>query len=139
MSVNSYKQDELQREVPKRVTLLRMYRYLFTYKKEVLPVLAIMMATVAIALLNPLIIERAVNVHVANRDINGLVKLAAAAVVLNLIWLIGVKVRMLIMARVSNEIVLKIREELYTHIQTPGFAFSTDGLRARFWPVSSEM
>lgn len=123
MSVNSYKQDELQRDVPKRVTLLRLYKYLFAYKKDIIVVLLIMAVTVGIALLNPLIIERAVNVHVANRDVEGLLKLAAAALVLNVVWLLGVKARMLIMARVSNEIVLKIREELYVHIQTLGLRF----------------
>ena len=76
MAVNSYKEDELQREVPKRVTLMRMYRYLFDYKKEIAVVLGIMAVTVAIMLVNPLIIERAVNVHVANKDVNGLLKLA---------------------------------------------------------------
>lgn len=123
MSVNSYKQDELQREVPKRVTLARLYRYLFAYKKEILLVLCIMAVTVSILLLNPLIIERAVNVHVANGDVEGLLKLAAAAVVLNVIWLIGVKTRLVIMAQVSNKIVLEIREQLYTHIQTLGLRF----------------
>ena len=90
MAVNSYKQDELQRDVPKRVTLARLYRYLFAYKKEIFAVLFIMGVTVAVALLNPLIIERAVNVHVAGRDVKGLLKLAAAAIVLNGIWLAGV-------------------------------------------------
>ncbi|MCI8403069.1 MAG: ABC transporter ATP-binding protein [Lachnospiraceae bacterium] len=123
MAVNSYKQDELQREVPKRVTLIRLYRYLFTYKKDIILVLGIMAVTVAIALLNPLIIERAVNVHVANRNVEGLLKLAAVALTLNVIWLVGVKIRMVIMARVSNQIVLKIREELYVHIQTLGLQF----------------
>lgn len=123
MSVNSYRQDEMQRDVPKRVTLMRLYRYLFAYKKEIILVLGIMAVTVSISLLNPLIIERAVNVHVAGRDMEGLIKLAGAALVLNLVWLIGVKTRMLIMARVSNTIVLSIREELYAHIQTLGLRF----------------
>lgn len=123
MSVNSYKQDELQHDVPKRATLMRLYRYLFSYKKDVAVVLLIMSVTVGVNLLNPLIIERAVNVHVANGDVEGLLRLAAAALALNLVWLAGVKLRMLIMARVSNEIVLKIREELYRHIQTLGLRF----------------
>ncbi len=123
MSVNSYKQDELQREVPKWVTLGRLYRYLFAYKKDIVIVLLIMTVTVGAVLLNPLIIERAINVHVANRDAEGLLRLTAAALVLNGLWLLGVKARMLIMARVSNEIVLKIREELYVHIQTLGLRF----------------
>ena len=123
MAVNSYKEDELQRDVPKSVTLMRMYRYLFSYKKEIAVVLSIMAVTVTIMLINPLIIERAVNVHVANRDVNGLLRLALLALVLNVIWLIGVKTRMILMARVSNKIVLQIREELYTHIQTLGLRF----------------
>ncbi len=123
MAVNSFRQDEVQREVPRRVTLMRLYRYLFAFKKEILMVSAVMAVTVTIALLNPLIIERAVNVHVAARDVEGLIKLALAALVLNVIWLIGVKARMLIMGRVSNQIVLKIREELYVHIQTLGLTF----------------
>ena len=123
MAVNSYKEDELQREVPKRVTLMRMYRYLFGYKKEIAVVLSIMAVTVAIMLINPLIIERAVNVHVANKDVNGLLRLAGLAFVLNVIWLMGVKARMILMAKVSNKIVLNIREELYTHIQTLGLRF----------------
>lgn len=123
MAVNSYKQDELQRDVPKRVTLARLYRYLFAYKKEIAVVLLLMGVTVTVALFNPLIIERAVNVHVAGRDVEGLLRLAAAALVLNGIWLAGVKARMVIMARVSNQIVLDIREELYVHIQTLGLRF----------------
>ncbi|MBQ1931519.1 MAG: ABC transporter ATP-binding protein, partial [Lachnospiraceae bacterium] len=123
MAVNSYKEDELQREVPKRVTLMRMYRYLFGYKKEIAVVLGIMAVTVAIMLVNPLIIERAVNVHVANKDVQGLLRLALLALILNVIWLMGVKARMILMAKVSNKIVLNIREELYTHIQTLGLRF----------------
>ena len=82
-----------------------------------------MAVTVVIALVNPLIIERAVNVHVANHDISGLLKLTIFALAINIIWLIGVKLRTIMMAKISNEIVLTIREELYTHIQTLGLRF----------------
>lgn len=123
MSVNSYKQDEVQKDVKKSATLWRLYKYLFVYKKKIAVVLAIMAVTVVIALVNPLIIERAVNVHVANHDISGLLKLTIFALAINIIWLIGVKLRTIMMAKISNEIVLTIREELYTHIQTLGLRF----------------
>lgn len=123
MSVNSYKQDEVQKAVKKSATLWRLYKYLFVYKKKIAVVLAIMAVTVVIALVNPLIIERAVNVHVANHDISGLLKLTIFALAINIIWLIGVKLRTIMMAKISNEIVLTIREELYTHIQTLGLRF----------------
>ena len=114
MSVNSFREDEVSRAVPKRVTLARLYRYLFAYKKKIVVVLCIMAVTIAIALVNPLIIERAINVHVANKDMKGLLGLGVVALVLNVIWIVGVKARMIMMAKISNEIVLKIREELYT-------------------------
>ena len=34
MAVNSFRQDEVQRDVPRRVTLMRLYRYLFDLKKR---------------------------------------------------------------------------------------------------------
>ena len=35
MAVNSARQDELQKEVPKRDTLIRMFRYLLDYKRTI--------------------------------------------------------------------------------------------------------
>ena len=35
MSVNSFREDEVSRIVPKRVTLARLYRYLIAYKKRI--------------------------------------------------------------------------------------------------------
>ena len=46
MSVNSFREDEVSRAVPKRVTLARLYRYLFAYKKKIVVVLGIMAAIV---------------------------------------------------------------------------------------------
>ncbi len=123
MSVNTFREDETQRSVPKRETLARLYRYLFAYKKKIAAVLLIMAVTVVIALVNPLLIERAINVHVARGDVRGLFRLGVLALALNVIWLMGVKVRMVLMEEISNEIVLKIREQLYVHIQSLGLQF----------------
>ena len=44
-------------------------------------------------------------------------------VVINLVYAAGVRLRMLLMARITNNILLEIRDELYTHIQTLSFSF----------------
>lgn len=82
MAVNSAKQDELQKEVPKRVTLVRMYSYLLGYKKTLLYVAVLILITLAATLAGPLMIERAVDVYVANADTEGLIHLGIAALVL---------------------------------------------------------
>ena len=123
MAVNTYKEDEQQQEVLKTKTLLRLYRYLLSYKKTIAAVLCIMAVCISISLLNPLMIEQAINVNIANGDMPGLIRLTIAAVGLNLVYIIGVKIRMHLMADISNRSILTIREELYVHIQTLSFHF----------------
>ena len=79
--------------------------------------------TVAISLINPLIIEEALDNYVANSDYPGLVRLGIFAIILNVVFIILVKLRMYIMAVISNKILLQIRQDLYEHIQTLSFSF----------------
>ena len=94
MSVNSFREDEEQKEVLKLDTLMRLYRYLLKYGKKIVIVLLIMCVTIAINLINPLIIERAGNVHIANKDMKGLMLLCLFGVGLNVINVAGIKLRM---------------------------------------------
>lgn len=123
MSVNSYREDETQQEVLKKDTLLRLFKYLLNYKKTIAVVLMIMAVTLVINLITPLLIERAIDVHIANKDMKRLLLLGCVAMVLYVIFTLGTKARMYIMAKLSNEVLLTIRQELYTHIQTLSFSF----------------
>ena len=123
MSVNAIKDDELMRNVDKKNTLVRLFRYLFAYKLPITGVLLIMLITVSISILNPLIIERAVDVHIASKDMKGLYRLGAFALGINVLFIMLVKLRMYLMAKISNKVLLTIRQELYTHIQKLSFSF----------------
>lgn len=123
MAVNSYRDDENVSSMGKAQTLKRLFSYMLHYAPQVAGVLCCMLATVAISLINPLIIEHAIDVNIANRDFNGLYRLAVFALIINILFIILVKVRMYVMARVSNKILLDIRQELYEHIQTLSFSF----------------
>lgn len=123
MPVNSIREDELQREIPKRELLARLYRYLLAYKKELLLVALLLAVTVSINLLSPLFIERAIDVHVANRDWKRLLLLGVVALLAYLAFMAGTRARSVLMADVTNRVLLTIREELYAHIQTLSFHF----------------
>lgn len=123
MAVNSFREDEQLEGIGKKETLKRLFAYLFKYKIAVVGVLICMLITVVISLINPLIIERAIDVYIAKKDVKGLVRLAVFTVVLNVIFIIMVKIRMYVMAKISNKILLDIRQELYEHIQTLSFSF----------------
>ena len=123
MSVNSYKQDENIREVSKLKTLGRLFSYLLAHKASIFIVLFIMAYCVCVSLINPLIIESAIDNHISTGDYEGLYRLAAIALVLNAILIILVKARMYIMAKVCNKVLVTIRQQLYTHRQTLDFKF----------------
>ena len=123
MAVNSYKDDEQSVERSKVQTLMRLFSYLLRYKWRIMFVLLIMGYGVAVSLVNPLIMESAIDDYIAVKDLNGLYRLLIIALVINLLLVITVKLRMYIMAKMCNEILLTIRQQLYTHIQKLDFQF----------------
>ena len=123
MSINAIKEDEYLKTVSKRVTLTRLFRYMLTYKGPITAVIMIMLITVSISIVNPLIIDRAIDVHIAQKDFPGLVKLSLFALGLNIAFVVLIKLRMYLMAKISNNVLLTIRQELYTHIQKLSFSF----------------
>lgn len=123
MAYNSYKDDETTIEVGKMKTLLRLFSYLLAYKWQIVGVLAIMAFCVCVSLLNPLIMENAIDDHISAGDFTGLFRLIAFAVVLNTLMILSVKLRMWIMAKLCNSVLVTIRQQLYTHIQTLDFNF----------------
>lgn len=123
MGFNSYKDDEKSSETGKLKTLKRLFSYLLAYRREIICVLFIMAFCVLVTLLNPLFLEAAIDNYIAKKDFLGLYKLIILDVILNLLMILGIKARMYIMAKVCNSILVTIRQELYTHIQTLDFQF----------------
>ena len=123
MAVNSFKEDEWQSDVKKSVTIKRLLSYLLAYKKQIVIVLLIMAYCVTVSIINPLFIESAVDDYITKKDFYGLAWLIGIALVINVVWILLVKLRMHIMAKVSNNAIKTIREELFNHLQTLDFKF----------------
>lgn len=123
MAVNSFREDEQMQHTDRKKILRRLFSYLLDYKLTIAGVLICMLATVVIALINPLLIEAAIDTYIAKGDIKGLLRLGIIALAMNIGYIILVKVRMYVMSVVSNKILLTIRQELYEHIQKLSFSF----------------
>lgn len=123
MGFNSYKDDEQSSQSSKWKTMKRLFSYLLAYRRTILLVLLIMAFCVFVSLLNPLFIEAAIDDYISKGNRRGLYRLIALAAVLNILMILGVKTRMYVMAKVCNSILVTIRQELYTHIQTLDFHF----------------
>lgn len=123
MAVNSFREDEQMKNTQKKQIILRLFSYMNKYKLAVFGVLCCMGVTVAIKLINPLLIETAIDDHVAENDMKGLMLIGLIAVIINVLYFILIKVRMYTMSVISNKILLDIRQELYEHIQKLSFKF----------------
>ena len=124
MAVNSYKDDEqMEKEKSKTAILKRLFSYLLAYKGQILIVLLLLLYGVVISLINPILIEDAIDVYIKNSNIPGLFRFIGIALIANVLVVVAMKVRMYIMAKVCNSILLTIRQQLYTHIQKLDFQF----------------
>ncbi|MBE5831947.1 MAG: ABC transporter ATP-binding protein, partial [Butyrivibrio sp.] len=102
---------------------LRMMGYLKPHIGEIIPVLISLAICVGINLVSPLFMEYAIDVHVANKNIKGLLFVAGIIVVLGIIYAGFVRLRIYLMNKVANKVLLDIRQELYEHVQTLSFNF----------------
>jgi len=123
MPINSFKEDEHITEVSKLKTLGRLFSYLLQYKLPIIGVLFIMAYCVGVNLINPLLMETAIDNYIAAGNFKGLYKIVGIALILNILLIFLVKLRMYVMAKICNSVLVNIRQQLYIHIQTLDFHF----------------
>lgn len=123
MQINSTKEDEEQKETVKLKVIGRLFGYLFSARKEILIVLAAMIFSLAISMVQPLLLESAIDEKIAGKDWYGLVFLIVLCLILYFVCMMTTKFWMRRMARISNNVLLTIRDELYAHVQTLSFSF----------------
>ena len=123
MAASSFKQDEDLKETINIKVIGRLIVYLKQYKISVLVTLLLMLVTVSIELFNPYFLKLGIDVFIFNKDIKGLLLLTLLMVIINGLSMFCAKRRILIMSKVTNGILLSIRQQLYTHIQRLSFSF----------------
>ncbi len=123
MAVNSFREDEQVESAGKWKVIVRLLSYLKDHIKAVIGVLICMGITIGISLVNPLLIEYAIDEFIGKGNLKGLLALGVFCMLLNLVYILLVKVRMYVMSMISNKILLSVRQELYEHIQKLSFKF----------------
>lgn len=123
MAKNTISQDEQIRLSEKRVVLARLFQYARPYWRPIIVIMLLMVYTMAVNLINPIFVKYTIDEVIANGNISMLIRLTAAMVVLNVLAAVASRHRLLSMGRISNKVVLDMRDELYRHIQKLSFTF----------------
>jgi ATP-binding cassette, subfamily B, multidrug efflux pump len=123
MPFDSLKEDEYTKESLDKEIIKKLLSYLKPYKLEVSLTLLLMGLVIGIDLLNPYFLKLAIDKYIANKDVAGLLQLGLIMVLIKIVSLFGARQRILLMAGVTNKILLTIRQQLYAHIQKLPFNF----------------
>jgi ATP-binding cassette subfamily B protein len=123
MARNTVKQDEDLRKLSNIEVSKRLFSYLKFYKLKVFVVLLLLIFAMLVNLINPYLMEIAIDKNIKNKDLHGLLIIGAIMLILNFLSMVASNIRTIKMASVTNDILLKIRYELYTHIQKLSFSF----------------
>ncbi len=123
MSVNRSSVDEKKIETKKSDIFFRLLKYTKFYKKEVITVIVLMMIASLILVALPLLTENAVDVQIKNGNLDGLLIVTGIFIFLVILWWIIYIVRVRMMARVANNVVLKIRDDVFAHLLSLGLYY----------------
>ena len=123
MENNSMKKDESVMRRSKSEITIKLLEYLKPYKFKSFVVIILMIFVMISSIVNPLLLKIAIDKYVVNKDVKGLVLIGAVLIGLNLLAWILSKVRWTMITSITNNILVNIRHELYSHIQYLSFDF----------------
>ncbi|MEZ0535758.1 ABC transporter ATP-binding protein [Caldicellulosiruptoraceae bacterium PP1] len=117
------KQDEKLEEKVNIDIIKRLFKYVLPFKKDVLLILLLIGIVMAVDLVNPYFMKLSIDKYIKNKDLNGIILMGCLIVFLSFLSMIISKIRIVLMSKVTNKIVLNIRQDLYCHIQKLSFSF----------------
>ena len=119
---NIEKDEEIVRRSKKEI-IIRLMAYLKPYKAKSMIVILLMILVMLCNVVNPYLLQQAIDVYVVNKDINGILLIGGILLVINIFAWIASKIRWTMISKITNNILVNIRHELYEHIQKLSFDF----------------
>ncbi|MDC7294309.1 MULTISPECIES: ABC transporter ATP-binding protein [unclassified Butyrivibrio] len=123
---NTYKEDEILEEPFDIRHLLRAWVYI--KKQAGKMALALILSAIggAAALVSPIIVQRALDIAIPQKDVNMLYRLVVFASVFYIISVLFTTIRSRVMVNVSQDIIYQIRTDLFKHLQKLPFQYYDD-------------
>lgn len=108
----------------KRIDIIkRLLKYLSPYKGKSIIVILLMFFVMLCGIINPYLLKIAIDEKVPKGDINGIIFIGLILLSLNIVAWILSKIRWTMIYSITNNILVNIRHQLYSHIQTLSFDF----------------
>jgi len=123
LPINTFKEDEKLKDSLNIVIIRRLLTYLKPYSRAVIKTLSLMAVVIVAELLNPYLLKVGIDKYIKAGNWKELMLLGGIMILMNALAMLCSRFRIVTMGRVSNSILLTIRQQLYTHIQKLSFSF----------------
>ncbi|MBC5627479.1 ABC transporter ATP-binding protein [Clostridium sp. NSJ-6] len=123
MGSNSINKDEQTLKRSKVEIVRRLSIYLKPHKAKTVIVILLMIFVMMCSIINPYLLQIAIDNHVENENVKGLLLIGLILLSLNAFAWILSRIRWKMISEVTNTVLLDIRKELYSHIQNLSFDF----------------
>ena len=125
MARNRYFEDEEVGEISSK-TLWRILSYLKPHLGKVILAIGLVLIAAVASQIGPLLVRRAIDVHMPSGDIAGIMRVAALFAALLIGSSYAVRHRLLIMIPLGNRVIEKMREQMFGHVNRLSFRFFDD-------------
>ncbi|WP_160670445.1 ABC transporter ATP-binding protein [Clostridium sp. C8-1-8] len=123
MAKNTVSRDEEGMLRSKTELTIRLLQYLKPYKLKAFIVIILLLFVMVCGIINPYLLKIAIDSYIGDSNFKGLMFIGALLLTLNILSMIASKIRIVMMSAITNNILVNIRHELYTHIQKLSFSF----------------
>ncbi|MGN0144536.1 MAG: ABC transporter ATP-binding protein [Clostridium sp.] len=115
--------NDVNNELSKIQIIKRLLSYVKPYKLRIFIVITLLLIVMGCASITPVLMQESIDKFIVNKDLSGLLKIGGIILLLNMICPILSGIRTISMSKITNKILLDIRNNLYNHIQTLDFKF----------------
>lgn len=126
MARNKYDIDETLQSEFNSEHLKRLLTYILPYKEKIIKTVAIMLLSSLLTMLGPIFLQITMDQFIPQKNIVGIVSIAILYVITLFIIAKCLKERIIIMANIGQQIIHKIRCDIFNHIQQLPFSYYDD-------------
>lgn len=126
MARNKYDIDEVLESEFNMAHLKRLLNYVKPYKKQMLTTIFIMLISSFLTMLGPIFIQITIDNFIPNKNTNNIIFISILYVLTLFIIAYCVKKKIIIMGTIGQQIIHKIRSDIFEHLQKLPFSYYDD-------------
>ena len=126
MARNKYDIDETLQSEFDVSQLKRLATYIKPYRRDIIITILLMTVSSALGLLTPVYLKDIMDIYIPDKDIPGIIRICIILLAIYLVISLIIAAKTMITARLGQNIIHKIRSDIFIHLQELPFSYYDD-------------